>query len=140
MLPHTHFVLDCFDRLSRTFAHGRSLSIYKVLGSIHHDENDAGGITNQVFTVQIPPETAAAAGARVLHTVWTGSKNIEFQSIGVTSGSAWRAQQQQLHQQRQEESSSSGVIAADIGGGEVGAEGQVTGAAPFVILQAAQLI
>ena len=44
--------------------------------------------------MQVPPAaetfglSAAAAGQRMLYTSWTGAKNIEFQSIGVSLGSA----------------------------------------------------
>ena len=77
------------------------------------------GITNQKFTIQVPPRTEKAP--RVLHTSWTGSVNIEFQSISVTTGDAWRAHED-------EEIMVRGSVEVAGRGGE-----------PFVILQAAEL-
>ena len=57
----------------------------------------------------------------MLHTSWTGSVNIEFQSISVTTGDAWRTHED-------EAAARGSVEVADRGGGE-----------PFVILQAAEL-
>ena len=63
----------------------------KPLGSMLRYEftKGAGGITNQHFTIRVPPAKPKSSlddvESRVLHTSWSGSLNIELQSIAVTT-------------------------------------------------------
>ena len=79
----------------------------EVLGSsLHYDFTKAtGGISNQHFTIHVPPAKSTQrlgdATSRVVHTSWTGSVNIEFQSIAVTSRKltalSWREDSPRTH-------------------------------------------
>ena len=81
--------------------------------------------------MQVPPAaetfglSAAAAGQRMLYTSWTGAKNIEFQSIGVSLGSA--------------DATLTLPAAMSATHGRDTSSGAVGSGEPFVIIQAASL-